>query len=237
MGAKDRVLLEACFVLHRRPYRETSLLVDVFARDKGLLRLLAKGATRGKGGRAGLLQPFAPLSLSWAGNLELPTLTEAESAGPGYALAGAALFCGLYLNELLLRLLPTQDSHPALFTRYQGLLVALASGEAAEPHLRFFELSLLDELGYGLLLDFEAAGAEPIRADRHYVYHIEEGARPSEPRRGAVHGSTLLGLRRRCLPGPLEISEAKQLMRFVLGHYLGGKPLKSRELFKGPGRR
>lgn len=233
MGARDRVLLEACFVLHRRPYRETSLLVDVLARDKGVTRLLAKGAARGKGGRAGLLQPFAPLSLSWSGSTELPTLVAAESEAPGYDLVGTALFCGLYLNELLLRLMPPQDPHPELFEHYRRLLRVLEAGSAIDQALRFFELSLLEHLGYGLLLDDAASGAGPIRADRYYLYRIEEGPRECAPCQGAVRGTTLLGLRQGFLPGPEEMREAKALMRFVLAYYLGAKPLKSRELFKG----
>lgn len=233
MSGKDRSFLVESFVLHRRSYRESSLLVDVFTRERGLMRLLAKGARRGRSGRAGLLQPFAPLSLSWSGNPDLPVLSGAEGAGTAFELAGSALFCGLYLNELLIRLLPAQDSHPDLFHAYRRSLGELARGEPADRVLRIFELALLDEAGYGLLLDHESRLGQPIAADKFYEYRIEEGARECAPGPGTVRGSTLLGLREGIHLGPDEAREAKRLMRFVLGHYLGGRPLKSRELFRG----
>ncbi|MBS1214003.1 MAG: repair protein RecO [Proteobacteria bacterium] len=232
MSVRERIVLEESFVLHRRPYRESSLLVDIFSRQRGVLRVLAKGARRSKGGRTALLQPFVPLNISWAGNAELPILSGAESLSGACRLGGTALYCGFYLNELLLRLLPAHDPHPELFQFYGESLRHLESAERLDETLRFFELSLLEEIGYGLALDQDVVTGVAIEADKHYVYRVDEGARESAPGPDTLRGSTLLGLRQRQLAGASELREAKRLMRMVLGHYLGNRPLKSRELFK-----
>lgn len=233
MAPADRHSLRDAFLLHRRNFRETSLLLDVFSRELGIVRLAAKGALRGgKAGRSGLLQPFTPLSLGWTARGEPAVLTAAESRGTAFKLSGKTLFCGLYLNELLLRLLPEHDPHPQAFAFYEQSLARLQSGERLEESLRFFELGLLEEIGYGLLLDCDADSGADIRPERHYVYHIEQGPVESAPGAQAIRGASLLGLRDGCLQGPAEIGEAKWLMRRVIHHHLGGKPLKSRELFK-----
>ncbi|MGZ8216049.1 DNA repair protein RecO [Methylomagnum sp.] len=231
-GEGERVLLAHAAVLHRRAYQETSLLVDVFAADHGRLRLIAKGARRGRNAQAQLLQPFMPLRLSWAGRGELPTLTAVESAGNALALDGAALFCGFYMNELLLHLLPPHDPSPPVFQLYFDALRQLRGEPSQEKVLRFFELSLLEEIGYGLSLDREARGWE-IDPAKNYSYIPDQGPVESDgPGVDSVRGSTLLGLQRKHLDTPDEWREAKQLMRRVIRYYLNGRALKSRDLFK-----
>jgi len=231
MAPADRHSLRDAFLLHRRNFRETSLLLDIFSRDHGILRLIAKGAMRGRGGRSGVLQPFAPLSLGWTLRGEPAVLTAAESRGKVFALSGKNLFCGFYLNELLLRLLPEHDPHPGIFAVYGQSLERLQSGERLDETLRCFELALLEEIGYGLVLDHDADSGDAIRPERHYVYHIEHGPVEASPGDAAIRGSALLGLRDGCLSGLAEINEAKRLLRRVINHHLGGRPLKSRELF------
>ena len=232
MGLAGRHSLRDAFLLHRWNFRETSLLLDMFTRDHGIVRLLAKGALRSKGGRSGLLQPFLPMSLVWTARGEPAVLTTIESKGRAYGLSGKTLFCGFYLNELLLRLLPSHDPHPGIFSFYEQSLGRLESGERLDVSLRFFELALLDELGYGLLLDHDAASGEAISPERYYDYHVEQG--PVESREGgqAIRGSVLLGLRDGHLACADDLKESKRLMRRVIHHHLGGRPLKSRELFK-----
>lgn len=233
MQAAGRYALHEAFVLHRRHFRETSLLVDVFAREHGMLRLIAKGALRPtKTGRYGVLQPFVPVQLAWTVRGEPAVLTAAESLGNGYVLGGKTLLCGLYLNELLVRLLPSRDPYPQLFQRYQQALRQLQSGERLEQTLRLFELALLAELGYGLLLDCEATTGERIKADLHYEYRLEQGPVQVTENSHSITGAVLLGLRDGCLDTPAIIRDAKRLMRPLIQHQLGGKPLKSRELFK-----
>lgn len=231
MSPDGRFWLSDAYVLHRRNYRETSLLLDVFTRDHGNLGLIAKGALRGKG-RFGPLQAFLPLSLGWSGRGELPVLTAAEPRGAGYELSGKILYCGFYLNELLLKLLPARDSHPRIFESYENALSRLQNGDGMDETLRFFEVSLLEEIGYGLVLDCDSRTGSKICPEGSYLYRIEEGPVASSPGDPAIQGSTLLGLRDGHLPGTREIVEARRLMRRVINHHLNGRPLKSRELFK-----
>lgn len=232
MNLRQRASLQNAFLLHRRSYRETSLLLDVLTPDFGLCRLIAKGALRSRGSRFALLQPFVPLSLSWTGRSELPVLCGAESRDRAFSLERKALFCGLYMNELLLRLLPAHDPHSGIFSLYEESLRRLDAGEPLDGTLRFFELALLDEIGYGLALTHESGSGAKIRADKFYVYLVERGAVESAPGPQAIRGTTLLGLRDGHLSGAVELKEAKRLMRRIIDHHLGGKALKSRELFK-----
>lgn len=229
----SRVLLDSVFVLHRRNYRETSLLLELFTLRHGRLALIAKGARRGKQGLAPILQPFLPLLASWCGRGELSTLTHAEAGGASIRLQHTALFCGIYLNELLMKLLPSHDPHPQLFEAYRTGLEELAAGEDAETVLRRFELSLLEDIGYGLQLAAEAESGLAIQSDRLYTYRIEAGpllADTDGP--DVLHGATLLALRDQHFDAPQIRLEAKRLMRRVIAHYLEGRKLKSRELFR-----
>ena len=228
----DRYSLKESFVLHRRNFRETSLLLDIFSREHGIFRLIAKGAMRGKGGRSGVLQPFLPLSLTWTSRGEPAILTGAEAQGKIFELSGKNLFCGFYLNELLVKLLPPLDPHERIFDCYTQSVQRLESGLRLDETLRFFELALLEELGYGLLLDCEAENGDEIRADLYYAYRIEQGPVECKAGDGAISGAALLGLRNGFLTGPEETLSAKRLLRRVLHHYLGGRPVNSRALFK-----
>lgn len=232
MGLAGRHSLCDAFLLHRWNFRETSLLLDIFTRDHGIVRLIAKGAMRSKGGRSGLLQPFLPLSLVWTARGEPAVLTSVESKGRAYGLSGKTLFCGFYLNELLLRLLPPHDPHSGIFSLYEQSLGRLESGERLDVSLRFFELALLEELGYGLLLDHDVASGEAISPERYYDYRVEQGPVESVAGGQAIRGSALLGLRDGRLDCADDLKESKRLMRRVIHHHLGGRPLKSRELFK-----
>ncbi len=234
---RSRVFLESAVILHRRDYRETSLLLDAFAADRGRLRLLAKGAKRGRNAQSHVLRSFIPLRLSWAGRGEFPILTAAEPGGDAIGLDGAGLYCGFYMNELLLRLLPPHDPYPEVFQLYLDALRRLASAGRPEQVLRRFEIGLLEKIGYGLSLEREAVSGRAIDPAKTYDYVIELG--PVEADRTGVQsirGSTLLALSRNSLAGPDEFREAKRLMRRVIQHYLNGRALKSRDLFKQIGK-
>jgi DNA repair protein RecO (recombination protein O) len=231
-GGAGRVLLDEAVILHRRPYRETSLLLDVFSKAHGRLRLLAKGAKRGRSPQSGFLQPFRRLRLSWSGRGELPVLTGSEPIGDPIPLDGTALFCGFYLNELVLHLLASHDPHPEVFRLYLDTLDQLRPEAGRERVLRLFEVSLLEEIGYGLSLDREAEGRD-IDPAKTYTYVLDEGpVAVAGPVPEAVRGATLLGLGRRRLDSPEQLREAKHLLRRVIQHHLNGRSLKSRELFK-----
>ncbi|MFZ5621294.1 MAG: DNA repair protein RecO [Pseudomonadota bacterium] len=224
--------LQPGYILHQRPYRDTSLLLEVFTRDHGRLGLVARGARGPRARSRGLLQPFQPLLLSWSGRGELGTLAGVEAAGPARRLPGAVLYSGFYLNELLLRLLQRLDPHPELHEAYGRALAALP--DATERALRLFEKALLEELGYGLLLDHEAHSGASVEADAWYAYELESGpvrAAEHSPARLVLAGSSLLSLAAGELHDAQSLADAKRLMRAALGLYLGERELKTREVF------
>lgn len=233
MTQQQRVDGQPAFVLHAYPYSETSLIADVFSRDFGRLALLARGARRPRSVLRGVLLAFQPLELGWAGKGEVKTLMRAEWQGGQPLLAGPALFFAYYLNELLMSLLPREDAHGRLFSIYGETLRRLAAG-AQEADLRCFERSLLQELGYGLLLEHDSEGRSVV-ADAQYLYEIERGplrVTLAESSPLAVSGRTLLDLAREDLSDPRSLNEAKLLMRTMIAHYLGGRMLASRRIFK-----
>jgi DNA repair protein RecO (recombination protein O) len=226
-----RVLQQPAYVLHARAYRETSLLLETLTRDHGRTAMVARGAKRPKSKWRNLLQPFRPLLISWSARTELGTLTSADQVAAPPALHGEALFCGMYLNELLLRLLHRGDPHAEVFERYRAVLADLASGLAPQPLLRIFEKHLLDAVGYGLTLDREPGSQVPVRADAYYDYHPDRGpVRVAGARKGAISGTALLALQSEQLEDVL-LPELRRLMRRVIGYHLGDRPLASAALF------
>ncbi|AYF87910.1 DNA repair protein RecO [Pseudomonas sp. JS3066] len=215
------------FVLHSRAYRESSALVDFFT-PEGRLRAVLRGA-RGKAGT--LARPFLPLEAEFRGRGELKNVGRLESAGIPNLLAGEALFSGLYLNELLVRLLPAEDPQPALFEHYAVTVQALAANRPLEPLLRAFEWRLLDELGYGFALDSDLAG-QPIAPEGIYRLLPDAGLEPvGQLQPGLFQGRELLALAEADWSAPGALGAAKRLMRQALAPHLGGRPLVSRELF------
>ncbi|HEX7986117.1 MAG TPA: DNA repair protein RecO [Duganella sp.] len=227
-----KVAGQPAFVLHSYPYKETSLIIDLFTRDFGRVALIAKGAKRPHSQLRGVLQTFQPLSSSWVGKSELRTLTDAEWVGGMLPLEKTALLCGFYLNELLVKLLARDDAHPALFDHYVATLNQLAHNEPAPIVLRKFERALLRETGVSADLSRCTATRAPVRADVVYVVDPERGPRPERaadqsPR---VSGKTLLDMEREDYQDAATQSQSKQLMRFLLAHHLGGAPLNTRQI-------
>ncbi len=235
----DRIDQAESWVLHTRPYRETSLLVDVFSREQGRLSLVARGGRRPLSSLRARLLAFQPLTLSWFGKGAVRTVHAAEWQGGLRDLAGGTLICGFYLNELLLRLLPAEDAHATLFDAYGATLHALADGEAAERCLRRFELILLEEMGYAEPLHQTAAG-EPVEADRRYRWHPEtglvevpretEGGANAGPYSGTYSGAMLQALVAGDWSHPAVLQGSKSLMRALIGHHLGASQLHTRQL-------
>ncbi len=224
---------DPAFVLHSRPWRETSLIVDVISRHHGRLGLVARGARRQTSSLKTRLIPFQPLALSWFGKSQLRTLHDAEWQGGSLMLRGHALMCGFYLNELLLRLLPEGDAHTGLFDLYAATLTALNEAGDVEPVLRRFELDLLSELGYAQPLGHLADGAELAPAQRYSYEMSHDGGHGVVALRrdeSGYRGKTLLDLASGDLSDPATLLEGKILMRALLAHYLGDKPLATRQL-------
>lgn len=238
---RQRIDDQVAFILHLHPYSETSLIVDVFSRDHGRLPLLARGARRPRSALRGVLMAFQPLELGWFGGGEVRTLAKAEWMGGMPLLAGRCLLLGYYLNELLVSLVPRDDAHPGLFDAYAAALRALSHGTADAPELRRFEQSLLRELGYGMRLTTEADSGEPVRATGEYLYLTERGPIEKVMRSGITgdgtggtagfRGKTLLDMAQDDYSDPRTRAESKQIMRQLIAHYLGGKPLQSRRVF------
>lgn len=226
---------EPAIVLHSYPFRETSLILDVFSRSHGRLAIVARGARRPKSNLRGVLMNFQPLLLSWFGRGELRTLHSAEWQGGQPYLQGTALMCGFYLNELLLNLLARDDPHEHLFDYYRATLYRLAHETDHAATLRCFEKHLLQQLGYALLLEREAGSDRPVLADLCYRYAVERGAILDDGHAHAglpVLGKTLLDMAKDDYADPVSAQQSKQLMRVLLNHHLGGKTLHTRELIK-----
>jgi len=226
---------ELAFVLHSYPFRETSLIIDVFSRQHGRLVMVARGARRPRSGLRGVLMNFQPLLLSWFGKGEVRTLHSAEWQGGQPYLQGKALMCGFYLNELLLNLLARDDPHEQLFDYYRDTVRRLAHEADQAAILRCFEKRLLQELGYALMLDREAVSGKAILAELCYRYAVERGALPDDgdARTGLpVLGKTMLDMVADDYTDPATVQQSKQLMRVLLNHHLGGKILHTRELIK-----
>jgi DNA repair protein RecO (recombination protein O) len=234
-SSKNRIQDDPAFVLHSYPFRETSLIVEVFSRNHGRVPLVARGARRPRSAIRGLLMGFQPLSLSWFGKHELRTLHSAEWQGGQPQLQGTALMCGFYLNELLLNLMARDDPHENLFDYYQQTLQRLAQEQDHAFTLRSFEKHMLQELGYALSLETEAGSGRPVLPERSYRYILERGAvaETADSSQGMpVAGKTLLDMAADDYSDAVTARQSKQLMRMLLDHHLAGKPLHTRELMR-----
>lgn len=230
-----RISHQPGYILHTRPYRESSLLIDIFTRGYGRTTLLAKGIRRLNSRQRSAMMPFSLLSMGWAGRGELPVLTQAEHDGPVRNLTGLQLLCGFYANELVSRLLHQHDPHPALFDAYDCYLESLGSGVDVELNLRLFEKNLVGELGYAMELEHEADGRTRIDPDAHYRYVPTQGAvRVDVAEEGALtlRGATLLAFAQGALSSRADLIACKQLMRGIINHHLGQRTLSTRSLFR-----
>ncbi len=227
-----RVQLEPAYLLHIRPYRESSLLLEGLTDGYGRVGLVASG---GRSRWRGLLQAFQPLLLSWRAKGELGTLTGAERISvPAATLGGQALYCGLYINELLVRLLARQDAHPGLLAQYRECLGGIADTATRAAALRRFELSLLESIGFAPLLDSEADSQRPVQAESWYRYDPASG--PTETAVGddpdRVSGRALLALAEGDYSDRQTVREMKPLLQRLLRYHLGDRPLKSQAILR-----
>lgn len=220
------------FILHSRPFRETSLLVDILSRDYGRLRAVYRG------GRQQKLQPFTPVSGGWSGKGELKTLRAMEAAGPAFFLSGVKLYAALYVNELLTRLLHEQDPHPALFDGYNSLLQAMTAPQSADIPLRRFERLVLEELGYGYQYSGDAVTGEPFKEEQWYWFDPEQGfLASSRTNENAGKPNWVKGANLKCIEsGDMHNGEAlataRQIHQLAFSRLLGGGMLNSHGFFR-----
>lgn len=229
-----RLTLEPAYILHRRPYSNTSYIIDFFTRNHGRLSAIARSARGPKSRYQGKLELFVPMLISYSGRFDLKNLGEVEFYQAPINLEGDALICGFYLNELLHKLLQRDDPHARLFDAYEECLRQIIQPGQREASLRIFEKKLLQECGYGLEWSKEAKTAEPICAEKYYQYCVDQGfaeANSSTEHFSLISGRTLLGFANDCLDDARQLQEAKRLMRVLLAGLLDDKTIFSRALF------
>lgn len=233
-----RIELEPAYILHRRPYRNTSYVLEVFTENQGRIAVAARSARGPKSRYRGKLELFYPMRMSWSGKYELKNLGIVDFDGQPMLLNDTALICGFYLNELILKLLPHADPHPKLFLYYEKALMSLRGSaepsslrgslrpkQSLEQTLRYFEKKLLDEIGYGLTIN-----PEQINPDAFYQYVPMQGFQLTEQSDLAYQGRCLIGLYQENLQTTRELKDAKRLMRLMIYEQLHGKELQSRVL-------
>jgi DNA repair protein RecO (recombination protein O) len=226
--------LEPAYLLHAIPYRNTSLLASFFTLNHGLVQAVVRGARGEKSKLRGIVQPFSPLEISWYGKGELVSIKKIESTPVSRHLLGDAVFYGLYLNELMIRLWRHRVPDEELYVAYDSILQSLQTEKISEIPLRIFEKKLLRALGYDLQLSVEYLTGDLIEAEKWYRFSPDRGAEysaSSQTHPDLFAGASLLALEKERLESPAHLSDAKRLMRTALGRLLGERPLKSRELF------
>jgi len=225
---------QPAYILHTRPYRDTSMLVDFLTPQFGRLTAVARGVRSRKTQKRNLLNPFTRLLISFQGKTDLKLLTSFEAESLNFSLTATHLYSGFYLNELLVRLLPELDAHGEIFYLYQQSLQALHERQDLEPILRHFELCLLSILGYAIDFNVDAKDGAPIVAEQ--FYHLDSGSGFFAVTSMAAtdyqfSGQHILAIAKQDYQQAEVRQAAKRITRYLLKPLLGAKPLTSRELF------
>ena len=219
-----------CFLLHQRSYGETSIIADVFTQKSGKISFIAKGAKKPKSKFFGYLVPFQKLKITYSGRSELKTLTSIDrdlaSNSNTFSKVSYSL---LYINELLMKLLPKDAKHEELFVLYDEFLKKINKNNNLEISLRHFELDLLDMLGYGFDYDSEIDSNDPIEAELSYVFVSERGFRKSN--NSSLKGQDIMSIKKRKLED-VPLKYLKEITTKAIGICLEGKDLASRKIFK-----
>jgi DNA repair protein RecO (recombination protein O) len=232
MSSQRRVQQQPGYVLHRRPFRDSSQILDIVTRDHGKVAVVARGSRGSKSRLAGLLRPFLPLRVSWVAKSDLGTLTGAESAGPPAGMVGDAMLSAYYVNELLINFLHKYDPQPEIYALYEAVLQSLVGSSNVAASLRSFEIEFLSLLGYAVNLDHEFGSTEALVAEQIYEYRMEQGPVAVERSDGPLifSGALLSGIAKLRFDDSDVLRAASRLMRAVIGFHLGGKELKSRKV-------
>lgn len=227
------------YVLHLRPYRNTSLIADIFTQDYGRVHLVAKGVKSTRSKYYGLLQQFLELDFHWQGNGELYTLTALENCNDDAVRLAKltrnsdALASAWYCNELIMRFFGKEDSHPELYNFYKNTVQLLAEGSNIELTLRLFEKELVLQAGYALNFNYETNSGNKIEAEQEYIFNPESGVYLANEPAGQIgikiSGNTLLAIEKNRLDDEKILAETKRLMRYVISCHIGDKPLNTRK--------
>ncbi len=234
MSNPGRVQQQPAYILHRRPFRDSSQILDVLTRDHGKVAAVARGSRGSKSRLAGVLRPFLPLRISWVAKSDLGTLTGAEPDGPPSGLKGDALLSAYYVNELLLHFLHRHDPQPEIFELYSQTIRTLCGAADVASCLREFELELLSLLGYAVNLGHVAGTSDDIDPAGNYDYRVEQGPVPVDRSEGPLvfAGSTLLAIAAHQFDDRDVLRAANRLLRAAISHHLGGKELQSRKVLR-----
>jgi DNA repair protein RecO (recombination protein O) len=232
MTAHRRVEQQAAYILHHRPFRDTSQLLDIISSEHGKLALVARGSRGPRSKIKGVLRPFMPLSLSWVQRSDLGTLTGAEVRGAPQSLVGEALLAGYYVNELLLHFLHRHDPQPGIFAAYAQAIQMLTTTDNVASCLRQFEIDLLRQLGYALNLERESGTDRRLATDRYYEYRVEDGPVAVSKTTGQLvfTGAELAAIHAQRFEQADTLRAAGRLLREVITFHLDGKELKSRKV-------
>jgi len=232
MTSQRRVQQQPGYILHHRPFRDTSQILDIVTRDHGKVAVVARGSRGAKSRLAGVLRPFLPLKVSWVAKSDLGTLTGAEAVGAPSGMAGDALLSAFYVNELLLYFLHRYDPQPEIFALYEEVIKALASSDNVAASLRSFELEFLSLLGYAVNLEHEYGSQEPLDVELYYQYRMEQGPVAVKRTEGPLvfKGAVLAGVAEQRFDDPDILRAANRLLREIISFHLGGKELKSRKV-------
>ena len=222
--------MDEAYVLHRRSFKETSLLVEFWSLENGRFTAIAKGAKRPKSHLRGILEPFLPLLVAYQGKHDLKTLTQVDLLPGGLQLIGSQLLAGLYINELILSLVDKGLPMPEIFNCYKETILQLSLANL-EQNLRYFEINLLIHLGYGLSFANTNDSEEEIKRDNEYFYLPEHGFLANPIRQVKilkVSGDSIIALKNRKLVTKQQLQEAKKILRLTLAHLLEYRPLKTK---------
>ena len=232
MTTPRRIQQQPAFVLHHRPFRDSSQILDIVTRDHGKISLVARGSRGSKSRLAGLLRPFLLLKVSWVARSDLGTLTGAEVAGAPLGLRGDAMLSAFYVNELLLNFLHRHDPQPEIFELYKQVISVLGSTSNIAVSLRSFELELLSLLGYAVNVEHESGTQQDLDPEQPYDYRVEQGPVPVDRADGPLvfSGAILRSIQAQEFDDPRVLRAANRLLREVIAHHLGGKELKSRKV-------
>ena len=234
VSSTQRVQNEPAWLLHQRPFRDTSRILDVVTREHGRIALVARGSRSAKSRLRGILRPFLPLNVSWFIRTDLGTLTDAEMGGQPVVLTGDALMSGYYISELLLKLMHRHDPHPEIFDAYAQTIKNLSVQVDIAPVLRHFEMELLRLLGYALNLEYDSESHAALLPDNLYEYRPEQGPVDAMGQEGPMMftGAQLLSICRQEFDSMDTLHCSSRLMRNVIAHHLDGKELNSRKVLR-----
>lgn len=232
MTVPRRVQQQPAYILHRRPFRDSSQILDIVTRDYGKIALVARGSRSSKSRLAGILRPFLPLTVSWVARSDLGTLTGAEAAGAPRGIRGDAMLSAFYVNELLLNFLHRHDPQPEIYSLYDEVITALTSAADVAACLRSFELEFLGLLGYAVSFHDDSRHDRALDPERYYRYRVEQGPVAVERSDGPMlfSGAVLLAIQAQEFDKPEILRAANRLLREVINYHLGGKELKSRKV-------